>query len=369
VGTGGAEFSTLTFYSWLQKKPNIEIKLVCLKKLEIQFNHLDFGLDNLEYIKETSFFSRLKQFNNIVDAFQPDIVHSVLFEANLIARVSKVFQGKFKHLESLVNQTYSPHRLNDPNVNSLKLESYRILDMITQRFGVDHFHSNGLTVSKHYQEKLYINENRITVIPRGRNANKYLEDNRHDSPFYKNINPENKILLINVARHEFQKAQDVLLDALKLLPKLRDQFLLLLVGRKGEATAMIEDKIKEFNLGKQVKVMGYRDDVVKLLALSDVFVFPSRFEGLPGALIEAEAAKLPIVCSNIPNNMEVVQENENALIFPVDNFQVLAQHLEKLILNANLRKSMGEQSLRIFKEKFTIENVHEKMHALLKTLI
>lgn len=369
LGTGGAEFSTLTFYKWLKKKKNTKIKVVFFKKLETQFEPLDFDLTDIDYLNENSIFKRLRYFNRIVKSYNPDIVHSVLFEANLVARLSKIFMGNFIHLESLVNQTYSPHRLNDPNVNLIKLESYRILDMITQKFGVDHFHSNGKTVSDHYQHKLHISEDRITVIPRGRNSNKYLENPISTDEIITRIDLKDKIILINVARHEFQKAQDVLLEALSKLPELSDKYILLLVGRKGESTLNITNKIKEFNLEDNVKIMGFRDDVVKLLSISDIFVFPSRFEGLPGALIEAEAAGLPIICSDIPNNLEVVEENNNALIFPVDNSNLLAQHIKKLVLDANLRKSMGAVSLNLFKEKFTIENVHERMHMLLKSLI
>lgn len=369
LGTGGAEFSTLTFYKWLKKRKNTKIKVVFFKKLETQFEPLDFDLTDIDYLNENSIFKRLRYFNRIVKSYNPDIVHSVLFEANLVARLSKIFTGNFIHLESLVNQTYSPHRLNDPNVNLIKLESYRILDMITQKFGVDHFHSNGKTVSDHYQHKLHISEDRITVIPRGRNSNKYLENPISTDEIITRIDLKDKIILINVARHEFQKAQDVLLEALSKLPELSDKYILLLVGRKGESTLNITNKIKEFNLEDNVKIMGFRDDVVKLLSISDIFVFPSRFEGLPGALIEAEAAGLPIICSDIPNNLEVVEENNNALIFPVDNANLLAQNIKKLVLDENLRKSMGAVSLNLFKEKFTIENVHERMHMLLKSLI
>lgn len=369
LGTGGAEFSTLTFYGWLKNSYETDVKIVCFKKLETQYDPSNFGIANIIYIRENSFLKRLNCFNQIVKKYNPDIVHSVLFEANLLGRFSRIFKGGFKHLESLVNQTYSPYRLNDPNVNKFKLEIYRILDMITQKYGVDHFHSNGKTVAEHYQEKLHIKKDRITNIPRGRNKNQFLGCKIEDSEIIEGINLKDKVILINVARHEFQKAQDILLDALNIITELKGEYLLLLVGRSGETTSNIIYKIKKYQLEDNVIVLGYRDDVVKLLAASDIFVFPSRFEGLPGALIEAEAAGLPIICSDIPNNLEVVEENNNAMIFPVDNSIVLAKNIKRLVLDANLRKSMGGVSLDLFQEKFNIENVHKKMHSLLKSLM
>lgn len=366
--TGGAEFSTLTFYSWVKSSTNHEVKIVCLKKADPEYDFREFGFESVTYLNENSFLSRLKSFNLIVDEFKPDIVHSVLFDANLVGRASRLLKRNFKHLESLVNQTYSPYRLKDPKVNKLKLEVYRCLDFLTQVFGVDHFHSNGATVAKHYQEKLFINPSRITNIPRGRYPNPFLNNQEVIDSIRKDLDLDNKVVLVNVARHEYQKAQTVLIDALSKLKQLKNEYVLLLVGRNGEATKEIKEKISRYELQENIQILGHRNDVPKLLAASDVFVFPSRFEGLPGALIEAEAAGLPIVCSDIPNNREVAEENTNALIFPVDDTRILSRHLKELIDDTSKRKNMGERSLEIYRAKFTIEKVHTRMLSLLKEL-
>lgn len=342
-----------------------EVKIVCLKKADPEYDFREFGFEEVTYLNQNSFFSRLKNFNRIVDEFRPDIVHSVLFDSNLIGRASRLIKGNFKHLESLVNQTYSPYRLKDPNVNKLKLEVYRCLDFITQIWGVDRFHSNGATVAKHYQEKLFINASRIINIPRGRCPNSFLNDTETINLIRNELKLKDKVVLVNVARHEYQKAQTVLIDSLYELKDLNIEYVLLLVGRYGEATKEIKEKINFNGLQENVRILGHRSDVSKLLAASDIFVFPSRFEGLPGALIEAEAAGLPIICSDIPNNLEVIEENKNALIFPVDDTRILAQQLKELISDLSKRKRMGSKSLDIYNRKFTIERVHDDMLALL----
>jgi glycosyltransferase involved in cell wall biosynthesis len=367
--TGGAEFSTLTFYSWVKSIMKDEVKIICLKKADPEYDFREFGFEEVTYLNQDSFFSRLKNFNRIVDEFRPDIVHSVLFDANLIGRASRMIKRDFKHLESLVNQTYSPYRLKDPNVNKLKLEVYRCLDFIMQIWGVDYFHSNGATVAKHYQEKLFIDPTRITNIPRGRYPNPFLNDTEKINLFRSKLKLEDKIVLINVARHEYQKAQTVLIDALNELNDLKSDYILLLVGRNGEATKEIQEKINLYGLQENVRILGHRSDVTKLLAASDIFVFPSRFEGLPGALIEAEAAGLPIVCSDIPNNKEVIEENSNALIFPVDNSKILAEKLRELILQTEKREYMKKRSLSIYEKKFKIEKVHHQLYDLMKALL
>ncbi|MDH5380085.1 MAG: glycosyltransferase, partial [Cyclobacteriaceae bacterium] len=121
-------------------------------------------------------------------------------------------------------------------------------------------------------------------------------------------------------------------------------------------------------LNGQVKLLGHRTDVEQLLAAADVFVFPSRFEGLPGALIEAAAAGLPIIASDIPNNREVAGENKNALFFPVNDHQVLSACIEKMATDPDLRSKFAKESLRIFNERFTLEKVHEDMREMMEQL-
>lgn len=362
--TGGAEFSTLKFYSFLKKNGLAEIKIVCLKKAEPAYNHFDFGFEEVKYLTGKNILQQANCFHSMIDDYKPDIVHSVLFDANLVGRICKLRNRNFKHIESLVNQTYSSYRLKDPNVNKFKLEFYRCIDFITQIYGVDHFHSNGLTVAKHYREKLFIKGNRITNIPRGRALNPFISDNIARDSYRKKLHLENKVVLINVARQEFQKAQTTILDAINQIPEIKDKILLLLVGREGNATKEIKNKIKDYNLQENVLILGHRTDVPALLASSDIFVFPSRFEGLPGALIEAEAAALPIICSNISNNLEVVSVNINALIFEVDEHLSLAKSIQYLVIEEEERKKMGKKSLELYYEKFQIKKVHERMYEM-----
>lgn len=367
--TGGAEFSTLQFYSFLKEKKLASISIVCLKKADPVYDHKEFGFDEIKYLSSDNILQQVKSLNLIIENFKPQIVHSVLFDANLIGRISRLWKGNFVHIESLVNQTYSSYRLKDPNVNRVKLEFYRAIDFITQVKGVDHFHSNGMTVAKHYREKLFINKNRITNIPRGRKANPLLNDEISRNLYRKNLKVEDRVVFINVARHEFQKAQTILLEAIGELNHLKDKFVLLLVGREGNATKEIKNQITKYNLQDKVKLLGHRTDVPALLAAADVFVFPSRFEGLPGALIEAEAAGLPIICSNIPNNLEVVAESENALIFEVDDHVQLSRCIEDLVIDQEKREKMGIKSLELFSEKFQIDEVHKKMYDLFQDVL
>lgn len=364
--TGGAEFSTLSFYGWLIQK-GYTVKLVVLKVATPSYDPKQFGFNEVNVLKSTATWKRLAEFNKIVDSFKPAIVHSVLFDANMLGRLTKLRYGGFKHLESLVNEMYAENRYADPQVTPIKLNGYRLLDWLTQMRGVDHYHANGESVSKHYQQKLGISNTRITVIPRGRAANPWVGNADSRARMRAQWNSGNRVVFINVARHEYQKGQDIILESLKMVDaSLCNKIQVVFVGREGKLTDSIRQAIRQNRLDDFVLILGHRTDVNELLAAADVFIFPSRFEGLPGALIEAEAAALPIICSDIANNREVAND-ENALFFSVNDSNALAHHIVEM-LNPELRQRLAMQSLQIFKAKFQLEHIHASMETLLKQL-
>lgn len=366
--TGGAEFSTLAFYGWLRNR-GYTIKLVCYKVATPSYELNDFGLEVVYYLKGDSFWARFADLNSIIQEFKPDLIHSVLFEANLLGRLARIKHRNFVHMESLVNEMYSTFRYADPNVTRFKLTGYRLLDWATQLVGVDHYHANGVSVAKHYQEKIGISAKRITVIPRGRLSNAFVGIAENRTRVRQEFGADNRLLLVCVGRQEYQKAHDILIQAIVALGDLKEKIELVIVGREGNHSDHIRDVIDQNHLLQYVVLAGHRKDVPSILAAADIFVFPSRFEGLPGALIEAEAAGLPIVCSNIANNQEVVEENVNALLFPVDNILMLAEQIKVLIADERKRKLFGENSMRIFNEKYLLEKVHLRMEKLLKELV
>ena len=172
--TGGAEFSTLELFKYLKEK-NVVIQICKLKKMSPEYAPEAFNLTNdcIATLPNGTFLQKRIALKKIISQFKPDIIHSVLFNANLLVRSIRVFDSSFIHIESLVNHTYSENRLQEKGVTKFKLEGYRFLDKITSILGTDHFHPNGYSVAKHYQEKLGIDQKKMTVVHRGRDIKKY----------------------------------------------------------------------------------------------------------------------------------------------------------------------------------------------------
>jgi glycosyltransferase involved in cell wall biosynthesis len=361
LGSGGAERSTAVLSDYLFEQ-NIYFEILCLdkKKVGVQ-NQLKAKGYPINFIEKGNFIFQAKRISTIIKNGKYDIVHSILFRANLRTRFAKLF-GNFFHLESLVNTTYSKERFADVKVNKKALLFYKKLDKISAKWGVNHFHSITETVKNHYVQEIGLDPEKITVIPRGR---KPILNNYADKP----QNIETLMQLINVGRHEFQKGQIHLVKAVKILKEEGYNFHLTILGRDGTSTPEIKEFIVQNNLRDLVSLEGFKDNVSEYLIQSDLFVFPSLYEGLGGALIEAQAAGLPIACNDIPVLHEVVQENTNGKFFDVHDTSSIVSSIRFFLDNPKNCKEYGRESLRNYEAKFDETINNEKLVNLYRAYI
>lgn len=147
--------------------------------------------------------------------------------------------------------------------------------------------------------------NNYFTIRNGINVEKYRLDTTLRTQERSKLNINNNIVFGNVGRFTEQKNHMYLLDIFKYINRKNTATKLLLIG-DGELSQKIENRIKELNLEKSVILLGMRDDINKLLMVMDVFLFPSKSEGLGIALIEAQASGLQCLASTaIPKEAKV----------------------------------------------------------------
>jgi glycosyltransferase involved in cell wall biosynthesis len=126
-------------------------------------------------------------------------------------------------------------------------------------------------------------------------------------------------------------------------------------------------QVKELQIENEFKWFGQRNDIDEILSAFDIYVHPSRMEGVPVAIMEACAQSLPIVGSRVGGIPEIVKNDQNGFLFLSESPEDLALFLNKLITNSELRKRMGAESLRIVKENFnTIKQTKELVSLMLK---
>ena len=169
-------------------------------------------------------------------------------------------------------------------------------------------------------------------------------------------------LVLAVGRHEYQKGFDVLLRAVAQLRGRRPDVRLVVAGRSGGSTAELESLIRDLDLAEVVELLGVRDDVPELLCAADVFAFPSRWEGSPGAVIEAMALEVPIVASDIAPIREVGGNTECLQLVPADDASLLADAI--LATLGGIGNATRVAAARTqFLTRFTIDRVAEEMIA------
>ena len=110
-----------------------------------------------------------------------------------------------------------------------------------------------------------------------------------------------------------------------------------------------------------IHLLGYREDVPELLAAADLFAFPSLYEGLGGALLEAMAAQLPIVATKLPAIECVVEDGRNALLIERATVAPLATAIVDLLTDREKAGAFGRRSREIFEERFTLDRCGARM--------
>jgi glycosyltransferase involved in cell wall biosynthesis len=293
-----------------------------------------------------------------IRSWQPHVVHTTLFQSDIVGRLASIATGATV-VSSLVNDSYGADRRSDPRVSRVKLALVRLVDAFTARHCVDRFHALTVAVAQAAVRDLGIDPLRIDVIPRGRDGRLFSGSNQNvRAEVRRELGiAEEAQVIVTVGRQEYQKGQVHLVAALTEISKNHPGAVLLLVGREGNATAEIREAAAMFGNEPVLRIVGERSDVHRLLAAADLFVFPSLFEGLGGAVIEAMGSGLPIVASDIPALREVLGGDENAVLVARGDSRALARAVNELFADPKRMNALGARGRAIFEARYELEAV------------
>lgn len=174
--------------------------------------------------------------------------------------------------------------------------------------------------------------------------------------------PDNAVLLLSVGELNENKNHETVIRALSMLNDSQIFYIIAGIGSKKE---QLENVISELNLENNVHLIGYRNDINELLAAADIFVFPSFREGLSVALMEAMVCGLPIACSRIRGNTDLIDDNRGGIIFDPHNTEDTANALNKL-LKSDLQ-AMGCYNSEKIKD-FDLNKIKNKMKKIYECL-
>lgn len=152
-----------------------------------------------------------------------------------------------------------------------------------------------------------------------------------------------------------RKNVSMLLRSLQLVSKMGvRRFRVILVGRYSERVDALVRSISE-RTGIDIRLIRFlpRENLSSIYCGSDVFVYPSFYEELGYALLEAMSFGLPVVATDIPVFREITENGRNGFLVPVNDYRKMATALRTLIENEDLRKKLSMESLRIVREKYS----------------
>lgn len=160
---------------------------------------------------------------------------------------------------------------------------------------------------------------------------------------------DNEFVLLSVGELIARKNYSLVLEALGELKKAGrlDNIQYIICGQ-GVLYEKLKKKARSLGIADHVHFLGYRNDVSEICNAADLFVFMSRQEGLPVALMESLACGLPVICSNIRGNTDLVEDGISGLISD-NTARGLAESIIKMIENQELRYRFSEESMKRIK--------------------
>jgi glycosyltransferase involved in cell wall biosynthesis len=171
------------------------------------------------------------------------------------------------------------------------------------------------------------------------------------------IRDDSATLLVGlIGRLAWEKGVNVFLlasaDVLTKFPAAR----FVVVG-EGPDRDKLEQSIVQLNIGRQVKMLGRRDDMPAVFASLDIMVSSSRQEGLPIAILEGMASSLPLVATSVGEVPTVVQDGVTGLIVPPDNVERLSAAIVQLLTDGAMRKRFGTAGRKLIEDEYSAQRM------------
>ncbi|MBV0902737.1 glycosyltransferase [Haloarcula salina] len=282
----------------------------------------------------------------------PDIIQSFLFYGNVISRIAGL----------LCSATVITGVRSVPDSDPL---ARRLIDRVTMSLS-DGIVSNS-TAGREFVIDRGADRDDVSVVYNGRDIETYRT--AEPAAVREELDlPAEATVVGTVGRLLERKGHYDLLDAWPEIGTEIPNAHLVFVG-DGPERSGLERRAEELGCTETVHFLGTRQDVPALLNAMDLFAFPSHFEGLPGAVIEAMAAGLPIVATPVDGNSDLIEGYRSGLFVDVESPQQIAWATIRLDQNPDLAESLGSTAAERAAREFTIasmvdgfESVYRRVH-------
>lgn len=218
--------------------------------------------------------------------------------------------------------------------------------------------------SKYLIEEKRIPARKVTVIQNGCSMDRVNPEKAHPEGIRESLGfSKSDIVLIVMARLEPQKGHKILLQALSTVRAEFPNIRLICLG-----TGALKDELnslaRELKLNEIVRFVGFQSNVADWLAVADIGVLPSFYEGLPLTAVETLAAGLPLVATAVDGTPEVVLDGKTGLLVPPGDPAAMAGAIRQLARQSELRQKLAKAGREWVLQRFTIERQVEQTSSL-----
>jgi glycosyltransferase involved in cell wall biosynthesis len=350
MGLGGADQQLLSAAQVLRARGH-EIHIVSLTPLGLmghQARSLGLATDSLEMRRGVPDPRGLARLVRIVRAWKPDVVHSHMVHANLMARALRLLVP-IPVLVSTIHNVYEG--------GPLLMAAYRATNGL-----VDHMTIISQAAADRFVGERIVPQRLLTVIANGVDTERMRDvppGTRAGLRSALQVS-EDRFVWLAVGRFETAKDYPNMLRAFAGVRAREAQAVLVIVGQgslQGEAEALTA----ELGLGGAVRFLGARSDIPAVMSAADGYVMSSAWEGMPMVLLEAAAAGLPIVATAVGGNGEVVRDGESGFLVPARDPAALAEGMLRLMaLPQAPRRAMGERGREHVRGNYGLHRVAER---------
>lgn len=350
MGLGGADQQLLSAAQVLRERGH-EIRIVSLTPLGpmgLQARDLGLATDSLEMRRGVPDPRGLARLARVVRGWRPDVVHSHMVHANLMARALRLLVP-VPVLVSTIHNVYEG--------GPVLMAAYRLTNGL-----VDHMTIISQAAADRFVGERIVPGRLLTVIANG-----------VDTERMRNVPPgtreelrrslglgDDAFAWLAVGRFEIAKDYPNMLRAFAAVLAREPRAVLVIVGQ-GSLQAEAEALAAKLGLGDAVRFLGARGDVPAVMSAADGYVMSSAWEGMPMVLLEAAAAGLPIVATAVGGNGEVVRDGESGYLVPARDPESLGRGMLRLMQlpQAELR-AMGERGREHVRANYGLHRVAER---------
>jgi len=296
----------------------------------------------------------LFQLVGILKKERPDVLHSHMVHANLLARISRLFVP----VPAVICTAHNIYEGGAHRNWWYKLTDF-LCDMTTQ------VSEAGL---KKYISLKIVHPSKILFIPNGVEMEIFRKDLQAGDRVKEALGLHGHFIWLAVGR--FQEAKDYsnMINAFAIVCKQEGTAILLIVG-EGDLFHEIKTLADKLGISSRVRFLGIRRDIPDLMSAADAYVMSSAWEGMPMVLLEAAACELPIVATDVGGNKETLKDGETGfLVLPKESDQLADSMLKLMALSHEKRLVMGRAGRKYVEGKFSLGHVVDRWSDLYQRL-